>query len=109
MILVSFVLKLDKLNYLLLYSSKPFDLIHLDIWGPYHTTTLHDCKYFLAIVDDYSRTTWTHLQSNKSNAFTMIKSFVSMVKTQFSSIVKIFRVDNALEIVLVKKLKLFPI
>lgn len=28
----------------------------------------------------------------------MIKSFVNMVKTQFSTVVKIFRADNALEL-----------
>lgn len=38
------------------------------------------------------------LISHKSSTFTIIKVFVSMVKNQFSTIVKTFRSDNALEL-----------
>ena len=33
-------------------SSYAFDLIHLDVWGPYATPTLDGFKYFLTVVDD---------------------------------------------------------
>ncbi|XP_074342118.1 uncharacterized protein LOC141679540 [Apium graveolens] len=36
-----------------------FELLHLDVWGPYHVTTHTGCKYFLTIVDDFSRATWS--------------------------------------------------
>lgn len=88
-------------------SLHPFSLVHLDIWGPYHTATFKDCRYFLTIVDDYSRTTLTHLISHKSSAFTIIKAFVSMVKTQFSTTVKCFRSDNAMELGCSKEVSLF--
>lgn len=42
-------------------STSPFDLIHMDIWGPYKVATLDGNKYFLAVVDDYSRMTWVFL------------------------------------------------
>ena len=29
-----------------------FDLIHLDVWGPYATSSLDGFKYFLTVVDD---------------------------------------------------------
>ncbi|XP_016205051.1 uncharacterized protein LOC107645516 [Arachis ipaensis] len=32
-----------------------FDLLHLDIWGPISTPSIHGHKYFLTIVDDKSR------------------------------------------------------
>ena len=35
-----------------------FELVHVDIWGPYSTPSLNGSKYFLTIVDDYSRCTW---------------------------------------------------
>ena len=38
-------------------SKKCFDLIHVDIWGPYSIPSIHGHKYFLTIVDDYSRYT----------------------------------------------------
>ncbi|GKC25325.1 ribonuclease H-like domain-containing protein [Tanacetum coccineum] len=34
------------------------DLIHLDVWGPYKITSKEGFKYFLTIVDDYSRAIW---------------------------------------------------
>lgn len=34
-----------------------FQLIHLDVWGPYRQYTHGHCNYFLTVIDDYSRTT----------------------------------------------------
>jgi hypothetical protein len=41
-------------------SSSFFQLIHIDIWGPIGTSSFEGYKYFLTIVDDYSRYTWIH-------------------------------------------------
>ena len=30
----------------------PFDLIHCDIWGPFHVPAVNNHRYFLTIVDD---------------------------------------------------------
>ena len=38
-------------------STSSFDLIHVDIWGPYSTPSLNGSRYFLSIVDDFSRCT----------------------------------------------------
>ena len=32
-----------------------FDLVHMDVWGPYKITTHNKMKFFLTLVDDYSR------------------------------------------------------
>lgn len=72
-----------------IHSTSPFQLIHLDLWGPYHTQTYNGFKYFLTIVDDFTRATWTHLFHTKGNAFTLIQSFIFMVKTQFNTTVQI--------------------
>ena len=42
-------------------AEKSFDLIHCDLWGQYHTSTLAGCHYFLCIVDDFSHATWVYL------------------------------------------------
>jgi len=34
-----------------------FELIHIDTWGPYHFKTHSGHRYFLTIVDDFSRST----------------------------------------------------
>ena len=34
-----------------------FDLVHCDLWGPFFVFTIDGCRYFLTIVDDFSRCT----------------------------------------------------
>ena len=42
-------------------STRIFDLLHLDVWGPYDTPTFDGNKFFFTIVDDFSRTVWVFL------------------------------------------------
>ena len=79
-------------------TSSIFELLYVDTWGPYHAKTHVGHRYFLTIVDDYPRGTWTHLMVTKDEAFTLIKSFINMAKTQFGKVVKIIRSDNALKL-----------
>ena len=74
-----------------------FDVVHMDLWGPYKTPTLDRKHYFLTIVDDYSRFVWVHLLQLKSETIVAIKNFLSMIKTQFNSHVKVVRSDNGTE------------
>jgi len=79
-------------------TSFPFELVHVDTWGPYHTKT-HAChRFFLTIVDDFTRATWTHLMTTKDEAMGLITAFVQMAKTQYNAIIKVLRSDNALEL-----------
>ena len=74
-----------------------FDLLHVDIWGPYPYSTHDGAKYFLTIVDDCSRATWVYLIAHKSNAFPLLKAFVIFAENQFGVTVKVMRSDNGLE------------
>lgn len=38
-----------------------FELVHCDLWGPYRTPSLCGSRYFLTILDDYSRALWIYL------------------------------------------------
>ncbi|XP_075091973.1 uncharacterized protein LOC142172099 [Nicotiana tabacum] len=78
-------------------TTKIFELLHVDLWGPYHITTHNKYIYFITLVDDYSRSTWTHLLSCKSNALHILKGFIAMIETQFNTTVKAIRTDNGLE------------
>ncbi|GJV94594.1 zf-CCHC domain-containing protein [Tanacetum coccineum] len=42
-------------------SHNPFELIHVDLWGPYKIPALNGAHYFYTIVDDKSMATWTYL------------------------------------------------
>lgn len=74
-----------------------FELIHVDIWGPYHISSLSGARYCLTIVDDYSRSTWLYLLNHKFDAENMLHSFFAMVNTQFNVKIKQVRSDNAKE------------
>lgn len=60
-------------------SKSMFQLIHIGTCGPYKYSTHEGCKYFLTIVDDYSRGTWTYILKTKSNAFSILKYFLAVV------------------------------
>lgn len=72
-----------------------FDIVHVDIWGPYKHLFHDGFKYFLTIVNDHSRHTWVHMLSHKSYDVTLIKYFVTYAKNQFHKTAKIIRMDNA--------------
>ncbi|KAL4346654.1 hypothetical protein GQ457_17G001420 [Hibiscus cannabinus] len=55
-------------------------------------------QYFLTLVDDYSRSTWTYLLKHKSDVATIVPSFITLIKRQFGYDVKVFRSDNAPEL-----------
>lgn len=74
-----------------------FDLIHLDVWGPYRTVTHNNYSYFLTIVDDFSKATWVFLFSHKTQVPVLIKQFLAYVTTQFHTTVKTVRSDNGTE------------
>lgn len=76
-----------------------FDLLHMDIWGPYKKDIFDEYKYFLTMVDDYSRMTWVFLLRLKFDVCTILKDFLTYVRTQFNKLVKIVRSDNGTEFV----------
>jgi len=53
-----------------------FELLHVEIWGPYPHSTSEGARFFLTIVDDFSKATWVHLMAHKSNDFPLSKAFV---------------------------------
>ncbi|XP_010495376.1 PREDICTED: uncharacterized protein LOC104772464 [Camelina sativa] len=79
-------------------STTPFDLVHLDIWGPFAVESVEGYKYFLTIVDDYSRVTWVYLLHNKSEVSVKFPLFLKLVETQYHTKVKKIRTDNAPEL-----------
>ena len=79
-------------------SQFPFEIIHCDIWGPHHVPSYNGCRYFLKLVDNYSRFTWLLLLKHKSDLLTIIPRFFAMALTQFNFRIKMLRSDNAPEL-----------
>lgn len=60
---------------------KPFELLHIDIWGAYHIPSFSGARYFLTIVDDYTHCTWVYLMCHKSDTRTFFMHFITLVET----------------------------
>jgi transposase InsO family protein len=78
-------------------TTRPLDLIHMDLFGPTTYKSLGGNLYFLIIIDDYARYTWTFFLEDKGKTFDIFKKFATRAQTEFgSSMVKI-RSDNGSE------------
>ncbi|GKC76681.1 putative RNA-directed DNA polymerase [Tanacetum coccineum] len=75
-------------------SSKIGELVHLDVWGPYKVTSIDGFRYFLTIVDDFTRAVWIYMLKGKDDVYDSIVSFAQMITNQFETNVKTFRSDN---------------
>lgn len=74
-----------------------FQLIHVDVRGPFQVPTYDRKLYFVTIVDDFSRYTWTYLIQSKVEVIVVLKYFLLRLKKQFAVCVKIIRSDNGKE------------
>ncbi|GJZ63082.1 ribonuclease H-like domain-containing protein [Tanacetum coccineum] len=72
-------------------------LIHLDVWGPYKVVNRVGFRYFLNVVDDFSKSVWVYLLKTKDEVFGMFVSFYNLVFTQFNKKVKVIRCGNGTE------------
>jgi len=70
-------------------SLNAFDLIHTDIWGLVNISIVHGHKYFLTIVEDYTRNTWIYLMKVKSKIGSLLHIFVSCGKNQLGKNIKL--------------------
>ena len=65
-------------------TSKPLELLHLDLFGPSHYDTLCGGKFKLVIVDDFTRYTWVFLLKSKDETY---KVFVPFAR-KFNALMK---------------------
>lgn len=75
-------------------SAKCFDLVHCDLWGPCNEVAYDGLKYFLTIVEDYSKCTWIYTLKYKSDVGITLQGFCKMIENQFESKIKIIRSHN---------------
>ena len=73
------------------------DYVHADLWGPSRVESMSGCRYFLSIVDDYSRRVWVHFLRHKNEAFSKFKEWKQLVENQTGRKLKKLRTDNGLE------------
>lgn len=65
-------------------TSKPIDLLHLDIFGPSMTRSLWGNYYGFVIVDDFTRFTWSLFLSQKEETFEVFVKFVKIIQNELN-------------------------
>ena len=78
-------------------SIAPLDYAHGDLWGPATPVTIGGGKYFLSIIDDFSRKLWVFILREKSEAFMRFKDWCKEVEVGKGSSLRCLRTDNRLE------------
>lgn len=75
-------------------TSRPLELIHMDLIGQTQVESIGRSRYALVVVDDYSRFTWTRFLVTKDQAF---KAFVNLgrkLQIQQNSKIAAIRTDH---------------
>jgi hypothetical protein len=71
----------------------PFVLVHTNVWGPSRVVSLSGYRWFVSVIDDFSRTT-SLLIIGQNDVFSVFQMFHKMVQTQFNNKIKIVCFDN---------------
>ncbi|GFX93371.1 retrovirus-related Pol polyprotein from transposon TNT 1-94 [Trichonephila clavipes] len=78
-------------------SKRPLELLHMDLCGPMPTESQGGNKYFLSIIDDYSRKVTVFPIRNKSDVFHTFIRFQKRAERFLSKKVIAVRTDGGLE------------
>jgi transposase InsO family protein len=78
-------------------TSRPLELLHMDLFGPVAYLSIGGSKYGLVIVDDFFRFTWVFSLQDKSETQGTLKRFLRRAQNEFDLKVKKIRSDNGSE------------
>jgi transposase InsO family protein len=69
-------------------------LIHTDLYGPTSTQSPRGERYFILLIDDYTRMAWVGLLKHKFEAFEEFKIFKAQVENETDLKIKCLRLDR---------------
>jgi transposase InsO family protein len=75
-------------------TTRPFEMLHIDLFGPVAYISIGSNKYGLVIVDDHSRFTWVFFLQDKGETQEVLKKFLRRAQNEFVVKVKKIRSDN---------------
>ena len=67
-----------------LVTSRPLELLHLDLMGPSRTESLGGKRYIMVVVDNFTGYTWVILLRSKSNALEHIEDLCIRLQNEKS-------------------------
>jgi hypothetical protein len=66
-------------------TTRPLEMLHMDLFGPIAYISIGGNKYGLVIIDDYSRFTWVLFLQDKSETQEVLKKFLKRVQNEFDA------------------------
>ncbi|XP_070047150.1 uncharacterized protein [Nicotiana tomentosiformis] len=78
-------------------TSRPLDLLHMDLCGPMRVPSRGGKRYIFIIVDDYSRFSWTLFLRTKDETFQVFVAFVKKIQVKMGNIVVCISSDHGTE------------
>jgi transposase InsO family protein len=78
-------------------TSRPLELLHMDLFGHTNYVSAGGNLYCLVIVDDFSRYTWVFFLHDKSEVASIFKKFAKKSQNEFDCKIKKIRSDNGKE------------
>ncbi|GFW22180.1 retrovirus-related Pol polyprotein from transposon TNT 1-94 [Trichonephila clavipes] len=74
-------------------SKAPLNLLHCDVWGPANVIGKRGEKYYLSVLDDYSRRMIIFPMCHKSDTYDILAKFIIRAERQLDLKVKAVRTD----------------
>jgi len=87
-------------------TTRPLEILHMDLFGPSRTMTLGGNYYELVIVDYFSRFTWTLFLVSKDHAFTAFKHLARVLENENNFHISSIKSDHGVSLKM-KELKIF--
>jgi len=78
-------------------TSRPLELLHIDLFGPVSTASFYGSKYGLVIVDDYSRWTWVKFLKSKDHAYDVFSNLCTLMQSEKEAKILKIRSDHGCE------------
>ena len=75
-------------------TTRPLELLHMDLFGPSRIKSLGGNYYGFVIVDDYSRFCWTIFLASKSDIFSAFENFAKMSQNKLNTSIVTIRSDH---------------
>ena len=81
----------------IVFTSRPLELIHMDLFGLTRVASLGGMHYVYVLVDDYSRYTWVCFLTHKNDAFKAFENFTKRVQKEKGFCISFIRSDHGTE------------
>ena len=79
-------------------TSRPLELLHIDLMGPARVQSLGGKKYILVVIDDFTRYTWVMLLRDKAEAPEKMIHLCKKLQVEKGTVIARIRSDHGREI-----------